>query len=80
MNRLRGKATLIFIAHHLPENLWVDRVLRIGGGKGGYSVLGPQRADNPVRAAGNFAAGDGSSQDEAPQPARPGAHPISDTM
>ena len=44
---LRGKATLIFIAHHLPDNLKVDRVLRIGGGAGhansSISVVAPAR-------------------------------------
>ncbi|MBL8380951.1 MAG: peptidase domain-containing ABC transporter [Burkholderiales bacterium] len=31
VNRLRGNATLIFIAHQLPRGLLVDKVLRLGG-------------------------------------------------
>jgi subfamily B ATP-binding cassette protein HlyB/CyaB len=31
INRLRGKVTLIFIAHHLPRGLIVDRTLRLAG-------------------------------------------------
>ena len=51
INRLRGKATLIFIAHHLPENLKVDRVLRMGGphGNNSFSVLDAQRAEPSER-------------------------------
>jgi subfamily B ATP-binding cassette protein HlyB/CyaB len=31
INRLRGQATMLFIAHHLPANLQVDEVIRLGG-------------------------------------------------
>jgi len=32
VNQLRGKVTMLFIAHHLPRGLKVDEVLQFGGG------------------------------------------------
>jgi subfamily B ATP-binding cassette protein HlyB/CyaB len=32
VNQLRGKATILFIAHHVPRGLQVDRIARFGGG------------------------------------------------
>ena len=32
VNQLRGKVTMLFIAHALPKNLQVDEVVRIGAG------------------------------------------------
>jgi ATP-binding cassette, subfamily B, bacterial HlyB/CyaB len=32
INQLKGKATMLFIAHALPKNLQVDEIVRIGGG------------------------------------------------
>jgi subfamily B ATP-binding cassette protein HlyB/CyaB len=31
VNQLRGKATILFIAHHVPKGLQVDRIARFGG-------------------------------------------------
>jgi len=31
VSRLRGEVTVLFIAHHLPENLAVDAVARLEG-------------------------------------------------
>ena len=30
VNRLKGKVSMFFIAHQLPENLRVDEIVRIG--------------------------------------------------
>jgi subfamily B ATP-binding cassette protein HlyB/CyaB len=38
INQLRGKVTMLFIAHALPKNLIVDEVVRIG--QGGLSAVG----------------------------------------
>ena len=32
VNQLKGKVTMLFIAHHLPRGLKVDEVLQFGGG------------------------------------------------
>jgi subfamily B ATP-binding cassette protein HlyB/CyaB len=52
VNRLKGRVTMLFIAHALPANLQVDRVLRLGvrddgadgkkRGAGAASSLGAQ--------------------------------------
>ena len=32
VNQLKGKVTMLFIAHHLPRGLKVDEVLQFGSG------------------------------------------------
>jgi subfamily B ATP-binding cassette protein HlyB/CyaB len=34
INKLRGKATILFIAHHVPKGLQVDEVFRLRGAEG----------------------------------------------
>jgi subfamily B ATP-binding cassette protein HlyB/CyaB len=48
VNQLRGKATILFIAHHVPRGLQVDRIARFGGaeskqGPSESSVAGERR-------------------------------------
>ena len=39
INQLRGKVTMLFIAHALPKSLQVDEVVRIGQGEGTLAVV-----------------------------------------
>ena len=34
INKLRGKATILFITHHVPRGLQVDEVYRLRGAEG----------------------------------------------
>jgi len=43
VTRLRGSATVLFIAHHLPEDLAVDRVTRLEGNVAMVDRFGAQR-------------------------------------
>jgi ABC-type transport system involved in cytochrome bd biosynthesis fused ATPase/permease subunit len=51
INRLKGKTTMLFIAHMLPKALLVDEVVRFGGpesvgqgaGVGAANAAGPRK-------------------------------------
>ncbi|MBI4207823.1 MAG: peptidase domain-containing ABC transporter [Betaproteobacteria bacterium] len=45
VNRLKGKVTMLFIAHQLPKGLQVDRVITLGAQESRVSVVGNERTD-----------------------------------
>ncbi len=45
VNRLKGKVTMLFIAHQLPKGLQVDRVIMLGAKEKRMSVVGEERQD-----------------------------------
>lgn len=56
VNQLRGQVTMVFIAHALPANLHVDRILDLGAATGVCSAGQVARStsiDTPVAAAGS---------------------------
>jgi len=46
VNQLKGKVTMLFIAHHLPAGLQVDEVVRLGEHQSRMSVLDGQRGES----------------------------------
>jgi subfamily B ATP-binding cassette protein HlyB/CyaB len=46
VNRLKGKVTLLFIAHQLPKGLAVDEVVTLGGAEKHLSVVEGERKDS----------------------------------
>jgi subfamily B ATP-binding cassette protein HlyB/CyaB len=42
VNRFRGRVTMIFIAHHLPSGLLVDRVVTLGAEEARLNVVGEE--------------------------------------
>jgi subfamily B ATP-binding cassette protein HlyB/CyaB len=45
VNRLKGKVTLLFIAHQLPKGLAVDEVVTLGGAEKHFSVVEGERKE-----------------------------------
>jgi ATP-binding cassette, subfamily B, bacterial HlyB/CyaB len=48
INALRGQASVLFIAHHLPAGLQVDRTIRIGPLNAAAAPSAPSSAPNPA--------------------------------
>jgi subfamily B ATP-binding cassette protein HlyB/CyaB len=66
VNALRGKVTMLFIAHVLPRGLMVDQVVRLSG-PGLSSVV------SPVSERGAMPAGEVKGDRSGPGPAGAGA-------
>jgi subfamily B ATP-binding cassette protein HlyB/CyaB len=45
VNRLKGKVTMLFIAHQLPKGLHVDSVINLGPHESRVSMVGNERKD-----------------------------------
>lgn len=54
INQLKGKVTMLFIAHSIPKTLQVDEIVRIGGQPNSAVGVVPERRVEAVGSSGNY--------------------------